>query len=90
MQIKDINLPQFLRIDFKQQHISGTREDGETRTTAINNMAQLPDRLIMQGVQNGLGWNLIITEPDGKMSLTASGPRTGFVAFGACTTYPDQ
>jgi hypothetical protein len=86
--IADINLPQFLRIDFKQKHISGTREDGETKTTAINNMAKLPDRLIMQGMQNGLAWGLIITEPQGKMTLTASGPQTGFAAFGACTPYP--
>lgn len=88
--IADINLPQFLRIDFKQKRISGTREDGETRTTDINNMAQLPDRVILQGVQNGLAWGLIITEPQGKLVLTAAGPHTGFAAFGACTPYPTE
>lgn len=88
--IADINLPQFLHVDFKQKHIRGTREDGETKTTDINNMAKLPDRLILQGMQNGLAWGMIITEPQGKMVLTAAGPQTGFAAFGACTPYPAQ
>lgn len=86
--IADINLPQFLRIDFTKKRISGTREDGEIKTTDINNMAKLPDRLILQGMQNGLAWGLIITQPQGKMTLTAAGPHTGFTAFGACTPYP--
>ncbi|OEU73669.1 MAG: hypothetical protein BA869_09640 [Desulfuromonadales bacterium C00003107] len=58
------------------------------KTTAINNMAKLPDRLIMQGMQSGLAWGLIITEPQDKMTLTASEPHTGFAALGACTPYP--
>ena len=41
--------------------------------------------LILQGVENGLGWSLMINESDGQMTLTAAGDRLAFVVFGACT-----
>jgi len=40
--------------------------------------------LILQGVENGRGWTLAITETSGKMVLTVSGNEEGFVVFGAC------
>ena len=41
--------------------------------------------LVLQGIENGLGWSLMINESDGQMTLTAAGDRLAFVVFGACT-----
>ncbi len=40
--------------------------------------------LILQGVEDGKGWSMVITEANGKMALTAAGDQEAFVIFGAC------
>ena len=82
---ESINIPQFLRINFKKKIISGTRESGEVRTTKIENMARIDGKLILQGVQSGKAWSMVIMESNGKTTLTASDGQAGFVVFGACT-----
>ncbi|MBW2567404.1 MAG: hypothetical protein JRE24_11150, partial [Deltaproteobacteria bacterium] len=53
---EDIDIPQFLKINFKKKTISGTRESGEVLTTKIENMARIDGNLILQGVQSGKAW----------------------------------
>ena len=84
---ESINMPQFLKINFKKKTISGTRESGEVRTTEIENMERVDGKLILQGVQNGRAWSMVITEATGKMAVTASDDQVGFVVFGACTPH---
>ena len=82
--VEEINFTQFLMIDFKKAEISGTRADGEKLVTPIKNRTAQDGMLMLQGVENGRGWTLSITEATGKMVLTVSGDEVGFVAFGAC------
>ena len=51
-------------------------------------------KLILQGaedglieVQDGAAWSIAISEETGKMILTESADRMGFVIFGACTPF---
>jgi hypothetical protein len=81
---ESINIPQFLKVNFKKKTISGTRESGEVRTTKIENMERIDGNLILQGVQNGKAWSMVIMEANGKTTLTASDGQAGFVVFGAC------
>ena len=83
---QSINLPQFLKIDFKDKKISGTRECGEVLTTKIENMERSDGKLVLQGTQNNKGWSMLINEATGKMTITASDDQVGFVVFGACIT----
>ncbi len=48
-------------------------------------MAREEGKLILQGVQLGLGWSMVITQESGTMALTAAGEQVVFVIFGACT-----
>jgi hypothetical protein len=41
--------------------------------------------MILQGIEDGRGWSIIISEDTGKMTATASQDDVGFVIFGACT-----
>jgi hypothetical protein len=82
---ESINLPQFLRINFKEKTISGTRGSGEVLITKILDMERFDGKLILQGMENGRGWSMVIAEATGKVALTASDDEVGFVAFGACT-----
>jgi len=81
---ESIDMPAFLKIDFAKKTISGTRQDGTVRTTEIKTMERVDGSLILQGIQNGKGWAMIISEATGKATITASDNQVGFVVFGAC------
>jgi hypothetical protein len=93
---KEINLPQFFKINIKKKHIKGIRAGGTEAETPISSLQHLDGKLILQGAQDGqkdvrdgVGWTLAIMENTGEMVMTASGDMVGFVVFGACT-YPDK
>jgi len=81
---ESIDMPAFLKINFSKKTISGTRQDGTVRTTEIKSMEQVDGKLILQGVQNGKGWTMIVSEATGEATITASDDQVGFVVFGAC------
>ncbi len=83
--VESINAPQFMRLDFEQKLARATRANGEERTAKIESLTRVEGKLILQGVQRGLGWSMTITQENGAMVLTAAGDRTAFVIFGACT-----
>ncbi|MEM7224723.1 MAG: hypothetical protein AAF495_17225 [Pseudomonadota bacterium] len=80
-----INVPQFFRINFQDKVVRATRADGSERTTSFTEPVLDSGELVLQGVENGLGWSLMINQSDGQMTLTAAGDREAFVVFGACT-----
>ena len=41
--------------------------------------------MVLQGVENGVMWGVMIAENSGDMTLAAGAERIGFVAFGTCT-----
>lgn len=43
-------------------------------------------KLILQGMEDGRGWSLVIVEETGKMSAAIAGSQVGFVVSGNCTT----
>jgi hypothetical protein len=82
----DIGIPQFLKLDFKGKKISGTMENGESRTASIESMTRVDGNLVLQGFQNGRAWSMVINESTGKCIIGASDDQAGFIVFGACTT----
>lgn len=79
-----INFPEFFRVDFDGKAITSTRSDGTKRTTPIEAISHSETGTLMRGAQAEFGWSMVISE-EGKMTLTVSGDRQGFVVFGACT-----
>ena len=89
---EEVNLPDFLAINFKKKRITATKEGGIQRSSKIENRKLIDGKLIVQGaedgvegVKDGLGWTIAINESTGKMVLTGSGDDVGFVFFGSCT-----
>ena len=82
---ESISMPQFLKVNFEEKKISSTPESGPIRTTKIRNLERLDNRLILQGIQNGRAWSMVINVITGKVTLSASDEQAGFVIFGACT-----
>lgn len=81
-----INLPQFLKLNFKDKQITTVREGVQVRTTKMDRVDSPGSNLFLQGLENNLAWSLIIDKAAGKMMLTIAGDEAGFVIFGACTT----
>ncbi len=87
-----ISAPQFLRLDFKEKKLSGIQHGKNRPASQIERMESVDGKLILQGaedavegIRDGVGWSLAISEETGRMVLTASGDDVGFVIFGACT-----
>ena len=87
-----IGLPRFMIINFEKMLILPTNESGLETTTKIERLEHVEGKLILQGaeegiegVKDGLGWSIAISESTGKMVISASGDDVGFVIFGACT-----
>ncbi len=81
-----VNLAQFLRIDLQGKKIEAVRQGGESVSSTIVNHKRENGKLILQGIESGRGWSLVIVEETGKMSATIAGDQVGFVVFGNCTT----
>jgi hypothetical protein len=79
---ESLGLPQFFRIDFPNNVITGV-QGGDGRKTSIRDFQRLDGKLMLQGIEIR-GWSMVITEKTGKLTLTASGDDEAFVLFGAC------
>ena len=76
-------VPHFIRVDARKKTLSGERA-GVEETTAIDQFVNDQGLLILQGVEQGRGWTMLISEATGRMSMTITASEAGFVMFGAC------
>ena len=93
--LEDVGVPRFFIIDFSEKVIRPTKEMGIDKVSRIERMEHVDGKLILQGaedgiegVRDGVGWTIAISETTGKLILTASGEGVAFVAHGACTPQP--
>jgi hypothetical protein len=84
---ESVNLPQFVKLNFSEQTLSTTEAAQKQEATPIKHLEPFDSRLILQGVEGGRAWSLIIAKDTGKMSATVSDDQVGFVIFGACTPF---
>ncbi|MEJ2661841.1 MAG: hypothetical protein P8Z73_14110 [Desulfobacteraceae bacterium] len=89
---EQVNLPRFVDINFTEKKISPSQGGEEARKTDIERLEHIDGKLIIggaedgvEGVTDGFGWSMAISEQTGRLALTVSGDQVGFIAFGACT-----
>ena len=85
----EINIPPFIHVDFSKKTIHGVIR-GKADTSPIKNLSTEDGRTILQGVDGGLAWSILIDQITGKMSMgvnaaTQGGHPIGFSILGACT-----
>jgi hypothetical protein len=76
----DFGVPQFLRIDFAKQVVTGPE-----RTTPIRFMESGQSQILLQGMELGFAWTISLDRMDGTMTLSLVNREDAFVLFGACT-----
>ena len=75
-----VGMPQFMRMDFAGQTISGPK-----RTTPIRFIDKGPDQLLLQGTELGYAWTIVIDKEDGSMTVSLLNRDEAYVVFGNCT-----
>ncbi|CAB3776778.1 hypothetical protein [Pararobbsia alpina] len=76
----ELGAPQFLRIDFAKKTIAGPQ-----RTTPIHFMDNSPAEILMQGVEFGFAWTIVIDKASGELTMTLLSSEDALVLFGSCT-----
>lgn len=79
------DLPEFIILDAKAKVIRPAYEGGEKAVSPVKNVERNGTHLILQGVENGRGWDIAIDTESGKMRAASVGDAVSFLAFGSCT-----
>ena len=77
------NLPTFMRVDVKGRVL--TADDGSGRKTEIKDSSVVDGQLMLQGIENGKAWNMVIGAETGKWGGSVVEDDGSFALFGACT-----
>jgi len=84
-EVEDLNIPKFLSIDFKNKEMTGRLEGATSdEATKIQNVEKLDNQTVLQGIQNGRGWSIVIDAALGDMTAAIAGDDISFVLFGGC------
>ncbi len=77
-------------VDFKKKTLKRS-DPNAPQTSKITSVQYTGDTLYAQSIElanpkapDGVAWSLSVSDPDGAMTLTASGRSVGFYADGAC------
>jgi len=77
------NLPTFMRVDLKAKVLRA--DDGSGRKTEIKASTVVDGHLMLQGIENGKAWNMVIGSETGKWGGSIVEDDGSFAVFGACT-----
>lgn len=81
----EIDVPQFVVVDTRKKSIATTKASGENRSTPIQTLFRADAQIILQGIEQGRAFSIVIDEATGLLSAAVA--RDGFTisVFGACT-----
>jgi hypothetical protein len=77
---EDLNVPQFIRLDFGVKTMSAGG-----RVTKMQSHARADGMLIVQGMENKRAFSITISEQSGKLVGAIAADEQGYMIFGACT-----
>lgn len=77
------NLPTFMRGDVKGRVLRADDDSG--RKTEIKASTVVDGQLMLQGIENGKAWNMVIGAETGKWGSAVVEDDGSFALFGACT-----
>lgn len=90
---RDVNAPDFFRVDVRKKTVTGTAGGTDRPSNKIDSADVLGGLLFVQGkaanpetagADEGLAWSVAIDTESGYMVLTAAGHAAAFVIFGSC------
>lgn len=85
---EELNVPRFLEVDLAGRLLSTTKASGEDRQTRIEHLRREDGLIVLQGVERGRAFSIMISEASGKLTASVARENLGVVVFGACTPAP--
>ena len=77
--------PQFLEIDLKKGLMATTQASGENRSTPILSKERAEGRILLQGMQLGRAFSMVVTEQTGVAAIAIAAEGMTVTVFAACT-----
>ena len=77
------NLPTFIRVNVKGRSLNA--DDGSGRKTEIKASSVVDGQLMLQGIENGKAWNMVIGSESGRWGGSVVEDDGSFALFGSCT-----
>ena len=84
----NLNIPQFIEINFDEKKLSTTKASGEDRSTPIRSLLREDGQIFLQGVEGGRAFSFVITEATGMASIAVAREDVTVSVFGVCTPMP--
>ena len=84
-QANDFDLPVLVVFDAKKKVVRGTHESGHKEVSPVKTMERSKDHLILQGVEEGHGWDMAINAKTGEMRASMVGEALSLLLSGTCT-----
>jgi hypothetical protein len=84
----DLNIPQFIEVNLKDKTLSTTKASGENRSTPIRTLVREDGQIVLQGVEAGRAFSLVIIEKTGDLSVAVAREGKAVAVFGECTPMP--
>jgi len=84
----NLNIPQFIEINFDQKTLSTTKASGENRSTPFRTFLREDGQVFIQGVEGGRAFSFVITEATGIASIAVAREELTVSVFGMCTPMP--
>jgi len=82
---KNFELPEFMFVDFKNKSVRHTDQHGGKESSPIEQFKKSKNNLILQGIENGHGWSMLINSKSGALTLAIAGDEVLYSVLGACT-----
>ena len=80
---EDARLQDFIRLDLENGLLRAAGQE-DKRQTRIRATEVMDGKTILTGMENGRGWNAVLSEDKRDLTGTISDTKAGFVVFGAC------
>ena len=84
----DWHIPQALRVDLETRKLSTTPASGEERSTTAGAVDRRDGLILLQGMENGRAFSILIGEKTGSLSATVARDGLTLSIFGGCTPLP--
>ena len=82
---KNFELPEFMFVDFNNNTVRQTEQSGGIETSPIDQFKKSEGNLVLQGIENGHGWSMVINSKSGAMTVAIAGDEIIYSVLGACT-----
>ncbi|MCP3870193.1 MAG: hypothetical protein GY703_19285 [Gammaproteobacteria bacterium] len=82
---REFDLPTMVLFDAESKVIRGTHESGHKEVSPVKYMEKSDEHLILQGVEEGHGWDIAIDTKTGRMGGAVVGEAVSMLVSGTCT-----